>query len=552
MLSRLFISNYALIDEVKMDFAGGLSIITGETGSGKSILLDALGLLMGNRADSSVITNKEKKTIVEGVFAIDAYGLIDFFKENDLDYEKQSILRREINPAGKSRAFINDTPVTLQQLKELTERLIDIHAQHQNTLLNSQDFFFQLLSSEGKFSETEKKFQIIYSEWQQQKKALKALKDTYQQMLTEQDYIRFQVEELVSVNVQPDEELQLEENFKALSHAEEISRQLYHFIDMLQEGDFAVLSRLKESSQILQSIVRYTTQVEVLLERLQATIIELRDITDEASAMTDQFQPDPEALRKVSNRLDLLQSLMQKHRVSSSSELLDVKQNFESRISASDHLEEQIRLVEKETTELEQQLNDLADALFKLREQSIPIVCSSIESVLKKLQMPDARFQIQHEVIAQLHRFGKDQLQPLFSANKGIKPERLDKVASGGEISRLMLAIKKLLAGKRALPTMIFDEIDTGVSGAIADAMGDILREMGSECQVFAITHLPQVAAKGQTHFKVLKEKKDQSVFTRIVRLSEEERINEIASMLSGKELTEAALINARTLLSAD
>lgn len=552
MLTRLYISNYALIDEVKIDFAGGLSIITGETGSGKSILLDALGLLMGNRADSTVISNKEKKTIVEGVFAIDAYGLNDFFKENDLDYEKQSILRREINPAGKSRAFINDTPVTLQQLKDLTERLIDIHAQHQNTLLNSQDFFFHVLSSHGKFSETEKEYQVLYSTWQQQQKELKALKDHYQQMLTEQDYIRFQVDELVSVNVQPDEEIQLEESFKALSHAEEISRQLYHFVDLLQEGDYAILSRLKESTQALQSIARFTNQVEALLERLQTTAIELRDISDEASAMTDQFQPDPETLKKVSDRLDLLHNLMQKHRVGSSQELLELKQKFESRISASDHLEEQIRLVEKASTATEEKLNELAGELFALREQAIPLVCSSIERVLQKLQMPDARFQIQHEAVAQLHRFGRDQLQPLFSANKGKKPERLDKVASGGEISRLMLAIKKLLTGKRALPTMIFDEIDTGVSGAIADAMGDILKEMGAESQVFAITHLPQVAAKGQTHFKVLKEKNERSVFTQIIKLSEEDRINEIASMLSGKALTEAALINARTLLSTE
>jgi DNA repair protein RecN (Recombination protein N) len=550
MLIRLQIANYALIDEVKISFPKGFSIITGETGSGKSILLDALGLLMGNRADTTVITDKEKKTVVEGVFDIHAYGLKDFFQENDLDYDAQSILRREINTAGKSRAFINDTPVNLQLLKDLSEKLIDIHAQHENIQINTQEFAYQLLASFGKFKHIEDDYQQVFKEWQGKKQTLNALIEQQRQLVVEQDYIRFQVNELSQAQIKEGEEERLEEDFKRLSHAGEIARQLFAAQQLLSDDDFAALSRIKESIHALQAVTRFAPELEELIKRLQSSAIELQDISDEAAALTDKFQSDPELLQRVSERLDFLQSLMQKHRVGDSKALMATLQHYQSRMDDADQLDNSIMSIQKEIAMLEQRLNEQAEQIFALREQSIPLLSKEVENTLHHLQMPDARFIVRHNKTTALHRFGIDQLQLLFSANKGMSPERLDKVASGGERSRVMLSIKKLLAASTALPTMIFDEIDAGVSGAVADAMGDILKEMSNSCQVFTITHLPQVAAKGDSHFKVMKLQQGASVRSQIIQLKPEERVMEIASMLSGKELTNAAMENARALIN--
>lgn len=550
MLLRLHINNYALINEVKIDFQKGFTIITGETGAGKSILLDALGLLMGNRVEQAAIANQTEKTIIEAWFDIKNYKLNAFFENNDLDFEQTSILRREINVNGKSRAFINDTPVNLNILKELAFSLIDIHAQHETHQIQNDEFKFSFISSAGSFNELSEKYKLLFKAWQNKRIELHRFQEEERKSSAEQDYLQFQLNELENAKLQIGEELTLEEDFQSLTHAEDISRQLFLCHQLLDGEELSIINSIKEVQQALHQVSKYSSDVNEIAERIQSTLIEVKDINAEIEQLSEKHQPDPIALQKVSDRLDLIQSLLQKHRKNSTEELLLLYKDIEHKIQGNDQLTLQIETLNKEIDQLYHSLLESAQLLRKNRLKIIPDICQSVENTLKSLEMPNARFQIELKEMSQPNVFGMDEISFLFTANKGKELQKIEKVASGGELSRLMLAIKKLMTHSTALPTIIFDEIDSGVSGAVAEAMGIILSEMSINTQVMAITHLPQVAGKGNHHFKVKKVHTEDSVFTTIEALNEQERIQEVASMLSGKNLTDAAIVNARSLLN--
>jgi DNA repair protein RecN (Recombination protein N) len=550
MLLRLHINNYALINEVKIDFQKGFTIITGETGAGKSILLDALGLLMGNRVEQAAIANQTEKTIIEAWFDIKNYKLNAFFENNDLDFEQTSILRREINVNGKSRAFINDTPVNLNVLKELALSLIDIHAQHETHQIQNDEFKFSFISSAGSFNELSEKYKLLFKAWQNKRTELHKLQEEERKSSAEQDYLQFQLNELENAKLQIGEEVTLEEDFQSLTHAEDISRQLFLCHQLLDGEELSIINSIKEVQQALHQVSKYSNDVNEIAERIQSALIEVKDINAEIEQLSEKHQPDPIALQKVSDRLDLIQSLLQKHRKNSTEELLLLYKDIEHKIQGNDQLTLQIETLNKEIDQLYHSLLESAQLLRKNRLKIIPDICQSVENTLKSLEMPNARFQIELKEMTQPNVFGMDEISFLFTANKGKELQKIEKVASGGELSRLMLAIKKLMTYSTALPTIIFDEIDSGVSGAVAEAMGIILSEMSINTQVMAITHLPQVAGKGNHHFKVKKVHTEDSVFTTIEALNEQERIQEVASMLSGKNLTDAAIVNARSLLN--
>ena len=550
MLLRLHINNYALINEVKIDFQKGFTIITGETGAGKSILLDALGLLMGNRVEQAAIANQTEKTIIEAWFDIKNYKLNAFFENNDLDFEQTSILRREINVNGKSRAFINDTPVNLNILKELAFSLIDIHAQHETHQIQNDEFKFSFISSAGSFNELSEKYKLLFKAWQNKRIELHRFQEEERKSSAEQDYLQFQLNELENAKLQIGEELTLEEDFQSLTHAEDISRQLFLCHQLLDGEELSIINSIKEVQQALHQVSKYSSDVNEIAERIQSTLIEVKDINAEIEQLSEKHQPDPITLQKVSDRLDLIQSLLQKHRKNSTEELLLLYKDIEHKIQGNDQLTLQIETLNKEIDQLYHSLLESAQLLRKNRLKIIPDICQSVENTLKSLEMPNARFQIELKEMSQPNVFGMDEISFLFTANKGKELQKIEKVASGGELSRLMLAIKKLMTHSTALPTIIFDEIDSGVSGAVAEAMGIILSEMSINTQVMAITHLPQVAGKGNHHFKVKKVHTEDSVFTTIEALNEQERIQEVASMLSGKNLTDAAIVNARSLLN--
>ena len=551
MLIKLFVQNYALIKELDVELENGLTIITGETGAGKSILLGALSLILGTRADSSVLLDKNEKCIVEGTFRIEDHELNEFFISNELDYETSTTLRREINPAGKSRAFINDTPVTVNLLKELGDRLIDIHSQHQTLMLHDNSFQLNLIDSFSGTAKLKSKYRETYSSYRKVKKEYNALKEKADKNRTDLEYYQFQYNQLEEAKLNKGEQTELEKEQELLSHSEEIKLALATSSNLFFTEGISILSMLREVKTNLTRIKVFLSESENLLSRTESTLIELDDLAAEIEKLSISIEADPQRLALVNDRLDNIYSLIQKHHVNNLDELIirkdEIKELINSIVSSDERLNEMEALIDKEVNSLKTISEEISDK----RKSVLPEIESRIIALLKQLGIPNAKFRISLTHLQEFTPTGIDQADFLFSANKQIEPENLAKIASGGELSRVMLSLKSLLTKNNNLPTIIFDEIDAGVSGEVADKVGQILSAMGKYMQVINITHLPQVASRGTRHFHVYKDETDNSTFTRVKLLSPEERILEVARLLSGSEVTETAIKNARELLKA-
>jgi DNA repair protein RecN (Recombination protein N) len=552
MLARLSIKNYALIDEIDIQFATGLNIITGETGAGKSIILGALSLILGQRSESKYFYNQDKKCVIEGYFNIDNYKIKPFFEENDLDYEPQTILRREIFSDGKSRAFINDTPVKLSLLKTISERLIAIHSQHATLEINKESF--QLLTIDGVAENNDllTHFHKTFTDFNKAKDSYNNLVKESAQLQSETDYHQFLFDELQEVGLQPDEQKLLEEELNKLSHAEEIKRSLQQASFALDAQDQSALQLLKEGLSQLQQCEKFLPSIHELSTRLNSSIIELKDINEELYQLDNETFVDSERMIIVQDRLSLIYKLQQKHQVSTIGELIKLRDELDEKINAVSINEDKILKLKAETELLNQQALALAEDLSKRRQVAIPLIEKEIVSSLIKVGMPQSIFKIKLNSLpaGELRNSGKDEVEFLFTANLGQEPQSVSKVASGGELSRLMLAIKSLIAKTSALPTIIFDEIDTGISGEVAIKVGDLMKKLTENLQVIAITHLPQIASQGSSHFKVYKEEKTNHTQTNIQLLNPEERVHEIAQMLGGKDISETAFLHAKELLT--
>jgi DNA repair protein RecN (Recombination protein N) len=551
MLIKLLVQNYALIKELDIEFGQGLTIITGETGAGKSILLGALSLILGTRADTTVLLEKDEKCIVEGTFRIDEYDLNEFFIENELDYEPVTTLRREINTAGKSRAFINDTPVTINLLREIGSRLIDIHSQHQTLMLNDNSFQLTLIDSFAGISEQMNDYISAYSDFRKFKKEYSLVKDNSSKNKADLEYYNFQLRQLEEAKLKPGEQDELETELEVLTHAEEIKLALTTSSDLFSADGTSILSMLAEVRTIIGKISAFLPGGEQMVTRTESALIELDDLAAEISKLSESIDADPARLTYVGSRLDTLYSLIQKHRVSNLDELFTRKDEIgkiiSSIVSDDERLSELESLIEKQETLLKK----ISDDITKRRKKVLPEIENKITILLQQLGMPNARFRIMLTSLQGYSPTGSDQADFLFSANRQIAPENLAKIASGGELSRVMLSLKSLLTRNNNLPTIIFDEIDSGVSGEVADKVGQILSGMGRYMQVINITHLPQVASRGTKHYHVYKDDTDDSTITRVKLLSADERILEVARLLSGAEVTETAMKNARELLNS-
>ena len=550
MITSLSIENFALIEKLNIDFSNGFSIITGETGAGKSILLGALGLVLGKRADLTSLKNKEEKCIVEANFSIGKYDLKSFFETYDLDYEDETIIRREILPSGKSRAFINDSPVNLQQLQDLSFYLIDIHSQHQTLELSEEDFQFKIIDSIANNQDSLADFQSVLKNYRSAKSSLESKKAKLSAILKEKDYNEFLFNELYAANLKVGELEELEKSFESLNNVEFIKENLDKLLVLANEEEFGLLKNLKEFKAVLQKNVNFSSEYETLLERTNSILIEFDDIVKELNRTSDLVFNDPEKLELINQKLQLIYSLQKKHQVLTVEELLEIQNDLESKVISVVSLEEEISSFEFTIIDLERQLDDIALKISENRSEAIPKLSEQLITILGQLGMPNVRFKIEISPSETYHQNGKDTLQFLFSANKGTDFGLLKKVASGGEMSRIMLAVKSILSQYSKLPTIIFDEIDTGVSGEIANKMGEIMREMSKTMQVFAITHLPQIAAKGNSHYKVYKKVIGESTVSELTLLNSEERIIEIAEMLSGKDISDSAMNHAKALLN--
>lgn len=551
MLTRLSINNYALIDELAIDFSSGLNIVTGETGAGKSIILGGLSLILGNRADTTSLRDNTKKCIVEGIFNIESYGFKSFFENNDLDYENQSIFRREITPSGNSRAFINDTPVNLKVMSELSKKLIDIHSQHQNLELTTRRFQLGLVDMVANNQEILANYKSLYSGFIKKSKLLSELKEKAEKERTDLDYYEFQLKQLDEANlVEENEQETLEAEMEKLSHSEEIKSVLTKVGQLLENEQVAILGMLKEGNSQLRKIVEYMKEVAVLSERMASVYLELQDIAGEITTQADAIDFNPGRLEQITQRLDLIFSLQQKHHVNSVADLINVRSLIRERISGIVDYDYQIANLEKEITEIKKQVEETASEISKKRLAIFPVIEKRVVEILQQLGMPKSRFKVEHSRLQECGDSGADSVGFLFSANKDTEPAEISKIASGGETSRLMLAIKSLITDTKSLPTIIFDEIDSGVSGEIAIKMGEILRKFSKSIQVINITHLPQIAGKGDHHFMVFKYDNERGTFTSIKKLSHNERIEELAKMVSGDNPTENAIQTARELLN--
>jgi len=551
MLLKLFVQNYALIKELDVELDNGLTIITGETGAGKSILLGALSLILGTRADSSVLLDKNEKCVVEGTFRIEEYELNEFFSANELDYESITNLRREINPAGKSRAFINDTPVTVNLLKELGDRLIDIHSQHQTLMLNDNSFQLNLIDSFSGTANLKSRYTETYLGYRKLKKEYTLLKEKADKNKADLEYFQFQYNQLDEARLTTGEQEELEAEQELLSHSEEIKLALSTSSSLFSAEGISILSMLRDVKVNIGKIRAFLTEGENLLNRTESSLIELDDIAAEIEKLAISIEADPGRLVKVNTRLDTIYSLMQKHRAGDLNELIrkkdEIKDIISSIVTSDERLKDLENIIKKETSSLK----TLSEEISLKRKSVLPDIESRVIDLLKQLGIPNAKFKISLVQQQEFTVSGMDEADFLFSANKQIAPESLAKIASGGELSRVMLSLKSLLTKNNNLPTIIFDEIDSGVSGEVADKVGQILAGMGKYMQVINITHLPQVASRGTRHYHVYKDDTDNSTFTRVKLLSPEERILEVARLLSGSEITETAMKNAKELLKA-
>lgn len=550
MLKELRVQNFALINHANIFFKKTFVVITGETGAGKSILLDALSLALGEKADTSYVFDKSKKSIIEAVFDLSQLNLQEFFEQNDLDYQQESIIRREIAADGKSRAFINDTPVNISVLKSLREFLIDIHSQHQNLIIHSEQFRFNFIDALAHCLKERIDYSHLFKQYQKNKKELETLIQQQSTAQKETEYLQFLYNELEEANLKEGELSAIEEELQQLENAENIIQQLTATTQTFQNAEINVVQLLHQCKNYLNSISKFNSAYNDLAQRLQSVLIEVKDISIEAERLLSDVQINPERIEQLNDRLNVINKLLKKHNVKTDSELLQVQKEIESKLSQYQNIDDIIIEKQKQLAQQENLLKNLAQQLSFNRHSAKSIIEKECVEILKDLAMPNAQFIIDIKDTEQLNEYGTNDIQFLFSANKGIAPSEVQKVASGGEISRLMLTIKSLMAKKIHLPTIIFDEIDTGVSGAVASKMGDIMKKMSENMQVIAITHLPQIAAKGQQHLYVSKEDKNNITISKITELNDEERVTEIAKMLSNDVPGEAAYQNARELLT--
>lgn len=549
MLKNILIRNYALIDELEIDLAKGLTIITGETGAGKSILLGALGLLMGDRADVTALYDPSKKCLVEGTFNLKDYDLKDFFLVHDLEYDVEIIIRREVNPEGKSRAFINDSPVTISVLKLISSRLIDVHAQHETLHLNEAAFQLHALDAVAETSELVAAYKLKFKLFKKNSEQLQSLKEQELKDKKELDYFNFQFNELDTAQLLPGQQAVLEAELETIENAEFIKGGLSNAYFVLAGADKSLIDALTEVKNTLAQLAKFNPSIATLNDRVQSSHIELKDIASELEALEGNIVHDPKKADIVQEKLDVIYRLQQKHNVKTIDELIILKTDLEQKITAIGSLEEQIKKLAMELEAVQKHLADLAGKLTKKRAAAAPQFSKSVKETLTQLGMANAELNISMEQLKEYKETGLDKVTFLFSANKGSDAQPLSKVASGGELSRFMLSLKSLLAKHTALPTIIFDEIDAGISGDIAAKTGSILEKMAATMQVITITHLPQVACKGKTHLFVYKQEQGKRTVTRIKQLNKEERVEEIAKMLSAGKVGEAALRNAKELL---
>ena len=550
MLKHLHISHYALIEHLDIDLEQGYTVITGETGAGKSILLGALGLLLGARADAHVVKEGEQKCVVEAVFSTEGLDLSAFFTENDLEEDgNECIIRRELTATGKSRAFVNDSPVLLGVLKPLGARLVDIHSQHQNLLLGDEDFLLQTLDLVADNAGERDSYAKAFAAYQQASEALQQVTLQAQKDSAEQELLAFQLLQLTEFAPREGEQQELEEEQQLLAHAEEIKGSLYQAAGLLSADECDVCQRLRQCEQALQAVSAHLPLGDELAQRLESTRIELADIKDEIETQLERVEFNPQRLEYVDERLARLYELEKKHHVKSDAALVEVQQQLQHRLDAIENIDEEVARLQKALDEAHKRLLAEAAVLTDTRRKAADILSTELVQSIATLGMPNGKVQVQFSTRPEPTALGADAVSLLFSANKGVAPQNVQDIASGGEVSRLMLGLKAFTARYRQLPTIIFDEIDTGVSGTMAESMGRLMKELSKHCQVICITHQPQIAALGTSHFRVYKQEDDAGTHSHIADLSPNERVNEIANMLSGAEVSEAAINNAKALL---
>lgn len=550
MLTSLSIKNFALIEKLSIEFENGFSTITGETGAGKSILLGALGLVLGKRADLTSLKNKEEKCVIEAQFSISKYNLQSFFESHDFDYDAFTIIRREILPSGKSRAFVNDSPVNVSDLQELGVYLIDIHSQQQTQELSDEKIQFEIIDAIAENGGLLNEYSTLLKSYKSNKSALQKQREMYSNAQKEQDYNTFLLNELVEAKLVSGSQEELEQDFQQLNNVEFIKENLEKSLTLAEGEQFGVSQSMKEIRTSLQKIANLTSEYSAISERASSVLIEFEDIVSDINELADKLVNDPEQLELLNQKLQLIYSLQKKHQVNTVEELIAIQSGLESKAFAVQDLEDAIAKLELALENNERDLDKVALSLHQKREKAIPVLAKKLVGYLVQLGMPNSQFDIQLSQKENYFNNGKDELQFLFSANKGVGFGLLKKVASGGEMSRIMLAVKAVLAQYSKLPTIIFDEIDTGVSGEIANKMAFIMEEMSANMQVFSITHLPQIAARGKQHYKVFKETIDNQTQSQIIRLTHEQRVQELAEMIAGKDLSEAAINHAKTLLN--
>ena len=553
MLQRLSIQNYALIERLDLEINAGMNIITGETGAGKSILLGALGLILGQRSDTEALLDKSRKCVVEGTFKADkeSFQILNYLRENDLDPSSEIHVRREVSPEGKSRSFINDTPVNLQQLKEFTGMLVDIHSQHQTLLLNKADFQLSVVDALAGTQDALVHYKSDYKAWQLAHAKVRTLEEAEQKAVAEQDYLRYQYQELEEAALKPGEQTELEKELSALTNAGEINSKLTLACSGLSGTEQDLVSQLSQINQQLQSLARYDDRIKSLCDRLKSAVIELKDIAAEAEDLSAAFRSDPARTEQIETRLDTIYRLEKKHRINTLEELLQLGAAWSERLNTMESLSEELEQHRKREVQLLTELNGQAQKISFARNKSLSKTEKKLQAMLTDVALPNGQFKIllttDNEGFPGPH--GIDKIKFLFSANKGVEPTEIGKVASGGELSRLMLCIKAAVAASMQLPTMIFDEIDTGISGETALKIGEVMNGLSQHHQLIAITHLPQIASRGAAHYFVRKQVAGKKTLTEVVSLKPEERLVEIARMLSGDKPTAAALANAKDLL---
>lgn len=548
MLTHLTIKNYALIDHLEMDLSRHLNVITGETGAGKSIMLGALGLLLGNRADTKVLWNENEKCITEGTFDIGAYSLQSIFESENLDYESQTVIRREISPGGKSRAFINDTPVTLDIMKKIGMRLMDIHSQHETLDLGNRSFQLLVIDAFAANDASKIEYKNAWQHYVIAKEAFEALEHEANLLRQESDFVQFQLDELTKANLEENEQSQLESSLQIMEHAEEIKLKFNQVLAQLDRGDISATGMMNEVRSMFNSLINYSENYKKLADRFESVRIELVDIISELENEEEKIEFDGVKIEATKERLSLIYSLQQKHRMGTVAELIQLQNELQSKANKTSNLDEALAQLDKKLKDATARLNEKAEILSQSRKKCFKGFCKQMESLLGALGIPEAKMNVEHQTVSP-SLSGIDNIELLFSANKGIAPRPLAQVASGGEFSRLMFCIKYLLAEKTSLPTLILDEIDTGVSGEIAIRLGKMMKAMAEDHQLLTISHLPQIAAKADRHFYAYKDSKSKKTISQIKRLTDDERIEEIAKMIGGEKPSSLAKENARELI---